>query len=327
MFISNSLIKPDHFVVKFIYRYGMPIAKYSIPAASINRNNWAGFMENEKENKKPEGNSFYTYRGEKAGARAEPASESQPEGEAPKAEGRDAAEREPEASSENPKESKPQDKSARRGKIIGIVLAALFAAGVLFSIIIDWDSLWLTGGAATTKPKPAASSTLLPSKAGNTDAALYLYAQPWDDKKHDALKSLGKVKNLRYALAFLQNYTPKEITAVPSLPCNIGDVAVNYGRLAGSIVTFTVKISKKSTVTEDLKLESSQPSTLLEFPQDASYGSASLLVLGSTLDGINAGDSITCRCIPIYCYSPKDNPSGGGLLFITIPELAYKTKQ
>jgi hypothetical protein len=277
----------------------------------INRYSQVEFMENGEDNKKPEGNGFYTYRGKNATVKAEHA---QPAENPPK--GQDAESMQPSA----------EDRAARRGRVVAYVLAAVLAVAVLVSVILDPGRLGLTGAPAAVATKTPKSSAINPANTGNTDAALFLYGQSWDDKKHNSLKSLKSVKNLRYALDFFQNYTPKEIAAVPVMPCTLADVAGNYDRLAGAIVSFSAKVSQKDPVTEDLELQSSQPSTLLTLPGDPSYGGASLIVLGSQLDGVNVGDIIKCSCIPIYYYSPKDNPSSGGLLFITIPQLVYKVQ-
>lgn len=237
-------------------------------------------------------------------------------------------EKRPEAAADGsaPPTDRKEEASARRGRTIAIILAALLAAGTILAAALDPAGLGLTGAQAPPGAKTPKPSSPTANKTGSTDAALFLYAQPWDGKKHGSLKSLKNVKNLRYALGFFQDYSPRAVAAVPSMPCALADVAANYDRLAGSMVSFTAGITKKDAVTEDLESQATQPSAMLTLPGGPAYGGASLIVLGSQLEGFNAGDTIKCNCIPIYYYSPKDDPASGGLLFITIPQLIYKVK-
>jgi nucleotide-binding universal stress UspA family protein len=156
-----------------------------------------------------------------------------------------------------------------------------------------------------------------PAGLNGVDATLYLKSLPWEKKSHEALRPLEKMKNLRYALDFFEKYSPEAIATVQAIPSGIPEALQGYGDIAGRIVAIRAKVAQKYAVSEDIEIRPGAPSTLLSL--EAEEIDASLLVMGSTLDGINAGDDISFRCLPLYCYAPKEG--SGALLFITIPEL------
>jgi hypothetical protein len=200
----------------------------------------------------------------------------------------------------------------------GAILTLLLAAALcLVGFLIDRLGL-LQGVTPTTAQAPSHAG--LPGM----DASLYLKAQTWESKSHDKLKSISKMDNLRIALDFFQRYTPAQIAAVPSTPESLEQAITDFSGIAGKMISVQASIGLKYPVTEEITLSSSAPSTLLSLDAAGEKGIASLLVVGSALDGLKQGDTIDCKCIPIYCYIPKDDKGQKGIFLITIPELMKK---
>jgi hypothetical protein len=277
-----------------------------------------GFMQDGGE-KRPDGRAFYAYRGGKGPAQEKNAA---PEPQAadtgqPQYAGAPQDAGEPEGTVER-QESGPGASGGRKrgrlpaGAIITILLAAaLCAAGVLCDRLGLTNALLLgTVGKQSSAPQ---------AEISGMDAAMYLKTAPWDKKSHGTLKDLAKMKNLRYALEFFRKYPPDRIAAIQAQPSSPEDAIANYGGEAGSMISMEADIVQKYPVTENIELISDEPSALLALGGGADGGGVSMLVLGSSLDGMNAGDSISFKCIPLYCYAPKGGD--GSVFLITIPEL------
>jgi hypothetical protein len=216
---------------------------------------------------------------------------------------------------EKQKPSSPDASGNRRKPPQGMLMTLLLAAALCL-VGFFFDRLGLLQGAA-------ASNAQTSTQAGLTgvDAALYLKAQAWETKSHDKLKSLSKIDNLRIALDFFQRYAPAQIAAVPSMPERLEQAITDFSGIAGKMISMQASIGQKYSVTEKIALSSNAPSALLSLDAAGEKGIASLLVVGSALDGLKQGDAIDCRCIPIYCYTPKEGNGQKGLFLITIPEL------
>jgi hypothetical protein len=207
----------------------------------------------------------------------------------------------------------PKRRKVPPGALTTLLLAAaLCAAGFVLYRIGTAGSPFNAGTA------PSAAKSAL----GGADASLYLGMLPWEKKSHDTLQSLSKMKNLRYALEFIQKYSPDQIAAIQAKPSSMEDAIANFGVEAGTMISMEAVIIQKDPVTEKIELEPEAPSTLLSLGTDGKSNNASMLVAGSALDGFKAGDAIRFSCIPLYCYVPKDGQEE--LFLITIPELIEK---
>lgn len=213
----------------------------------------------------------------------------------------------------------PDEKQKHKKLLVGVGSAILFAA-VLCAVAFFGGKLGLFGNANLSIALPKNSSA--PISANQLSfASVYLKTQPWDKKTHSSLKSLEKMKNLRYALNFFEKYGADEIASMPSRASNIDDAAANYDTLVGSLISIDAKVSQKNAVTESIMPGSNAASTLLSLAPDRENGSiASILVIGSPLDQVKAGDTLSFVCLPVYSYSPSDKASGG-IFLVTIPEL------
>jgi hypothetical protein len=216
----------------------------------------------------------------------------------------------------------PDEKLRRRKLIMGILGSVLFAA-ILCAIALVGGKLGAFGkpdlsiGLSQNSPQPISANEL-------SIISLYLKSQPWDKKKHNALKSLDKMKNLRYALDFFQKFNSGEIANMPAHASSIDDVIANYEKLAGSLISIDAAVSQKYTVTEGIMTDSNAPSTLLSLSGSQDNGvSVSILVIGSSLEAVKTGDKEKFNCIPVFSYSPDNKEDGGGIFFVTIPELLH----
>jgi len=207
----------------------------------------------------------------------------------------------------------PKRRKVPPGALTTLLLAAaLCAAGfVLYRI-------GTAGPPFNAVTAPSAAKSAL----SGADASLYLRMLPWEKKSHDTLKSLSKMKNLRYALEFIQKYSPGQIAAIQAKPSTMEDAIANFGVEVGTMISMEATINQISPVTEKIELQNNAPSTLLSLGTNGKSGTASMLVAGSALDGFKAGDAIRFSCIPLYCYAPKDGESE--LFLITIPALIEK---
>jgi hypothetical protein len=131
------------------------------------------------------------------------------------------------------------------------------------------------------------------------------------------------MKNLRSALDFFANYSPDQIAKVQADPSSLAQAVQAYKDEVGKIIALQASILQKYPVSEEIESNSNAPSALLSLGASDTDVTASMLVLGSSLDDLKAGDTIGFRCIPLYCYLPKDG--AGSVFFITIPELIQKS--
>jgi hypothetical protein len=272
-------------------------------------------MQQDNNEPKPGNRNFYTYPGGNAGEQPqqqpEPASEEK-KGEATEAAAPQTTESQNLPVTPNPEET-PEDGGKKRKKLLfGLLITVLLAAALCGA------------GYLIEKFATAGSSGSVSSGSGisGVDATLYLKSLSWEKKSHDTLKPLTKMKNLRYALQFFENYTPEQIAAVDSAPSSLTQAMQDYKHEVGTLVSMQANVEQKVPVTEEIETGSSTPSILLSISEPGAAGDASMLVVGSTLDDIQPGDEISFRCIPLYCYLPKDTE--GGLFLITAPELVEK---
>lgn len=209
----------------------------------------------------------------------------------------------------------PAQGNTRRKKLL---------SGLLFTVLLAaclCGAGYLLQRFATASPAGAASGG---TPVSGVNATLYLKSMAWEKKSHDTLKPLTKMKNLRYALQFFANFPPDQIAAANSAPSSISAALQNYKEQVGTLVSMNAFVEQKVAVTEEIEAGSGTPSILLQLTAPGASGDASMLVVGSTLDDVKAGDKISFRCIPLYCYAPKD--SEGGVFLITAPELVVKTQ-
>jgi hypothetical protein len=279
-------------------------------------------QENETNGKDIESTGFYSFQGGKNGEQGDNAAQAVEEDKTAH-DGQRELSPEDKAAYQNLVNETDRDSTAQSRKKfkMGAVGALLFAV-LLCGVGLLSSKLGITASENLTIGKTKLSASSTPAKA--KDASAYLKKQSWEKKTHESIKSLTKMKNLRYALEFFESYSPQEIAAIPSLQSGIDNVVANYDSLVGSMLSIQAVVTQKYPVSENIELNSDAPSTLVAVSGSQQSATVSILVIGSSLDTIKAGDKIKFVCLPVYSYSPKDTTDQAGIFFITIPELVSK---
>jgi hypothetical protein len=103
----------------------------------------------------------------------------------------------------------------------------------------------------------------------------------------------------------------------------LGNAFLDYPNEDGKIISLQATVVHKYPVAQEIEIRSDEPSTFLSLDAPGTDITAALLVVGSPMDALAEGSRISFRCIPFYCFAPEGG--GGGLFFITLPELINKS--